>query len=213
MNGAPDTRWRRAGALGVGMVALLAAATYYSANGLPRHWGARAATVFHARDVSAEGWGGGFTLSDAAGRPRSLADFRGKVVLLTFGYTHCPDACPTTLAKLAEVRRLLGPEARHVQGIFVTVDPERDTAPLLGRYVPSFDPSLIGLRGTEAQTDAAAQAYHAQYQITEYQGNIMVDHTTSTYVIDPEGKTRLVSPYDQTARALADDVLALLREG
>jgi protein SCO1/2 len=209
----PRPRWQRAGALALGALALLGAAGYLDAHYARHGWGARAATAFHARDVSSEGWSGGFTLEDARHRVRTLADFRGQVVLLTFGYTHCPDACPTTLAKLAEVRRLLGAQASRVQVLFVTVDPERDGAALLGRYVPSFDPSFLGLRGTLAQTDAVTKAYHAEYQISQYQDTIMVDHTTATYVIDPAGRTRLVSSYEQTARELADDVLALLQPG
>ena len=119
--------------------------------------------------------------------------------------------CPTTLAKFAQVRRLLGTQADRVQAIFVTIDPERDTAELLRNYVPAFDPSFLGLRGTEAQTDAVTRAYHANYQILDYRGSVLVDHTASTYVIDAQGRVRLVTPYDQSARELADDVAALLR--
>jgi protein SCO1 len=116
--------------------------------GPPRH------AAFHARDVTQEGLGGGFRLTDTSNRTRTLEEFRGKVVVLTFGYTNCPDFCPTTLAKLAEARRLLGADGARVQVLFVTIDPARDSAQLLGNYVPSFDPSFIGLRGTEDQTDA-----------------------------------------------------------
>ncbi len=172
-----------------------------------------ASAPLHGRDVAAERWDGAFALADASGQQRSLADFRGKVVLLAFGYTHCPDVCPTTLAKFAEVRHLLGADGARVQGLFVTVDPERDTAALLRSYVPAFDPSFVGLRGTEAQTDAVTKAYHANYQIVEYRGSIMVDHTASTYIIDAQGRPRVVSPYDQTARDLADDVRAILQAG
>jgi protein SCO1/2 len=188
--------------------------TIIAASGLPGRWfGAAAPPVFNGRDISQQSWGGPFTLQDAARRPRALADFRGKVVLLAFGYTHCPDVCPTTLAKFAQVRRLLGADGARVQGLFVTIDPERDTAELLGAYVPSFDPTFVGLRGTEAQTDAVTRQFHANYQIIDYRGNILVDHTASTYVIDATGKARIVTPYDQSARALADDVAALLRAG
>jgi protein SCO1/2 len=200
-------------AAGIGALAL---ATAFFLSGLPGKWfgaGSAPAHAFHGRDVSQEHWAAAFSLTDPADRPRSLGDFRGKVVLLTFGYTHCPDVCPTTLAKFAEVRRLLGADAARVQGLFVTVDPERDSAELLRNYVPSFDPTFIGLRGTEEQTDAATRSFHANYQIVDYHGNILVDHTASTYLIDALGRMRVVAPYDQSARALADDVSALLQDG
>jgi protein SCO1/2 len=201
--------WRLA--LGVALVALV---TAYFLSDLPARWTSRTApAVFHGRDITPEHWDGAFTLTDSAGQPRSLADFRGKIVLLSFGYTHCPDVCPTTLAKFAEVRRLLGADGARVQAVFITIDPERDTAELLRAYVPAFDPTFVGLRGSEAQTDAVTRAFHANYQIVQYQGSTLVDHTASTYILDAEGRPRVVTPYDQTARALADDVQALLKSG
>jgi len=176
------------------------------------HWfGPPAMQRFQARDVTQDALGGGFALTDTNNRTRSLGEFHGKVVVLTFGYTNCPDFCPTTLAKLAEVRRLMGADGARVQVLFVTVDPARDSAQLLGNYVPSFDSSFIGLRGTEDQIDAVTRAFHASYQIVQYQGQTMVEHTASSYVIDAQGRTRLISPYDQTARSLADDLIVLLR--
>lgn len=165
---------------------------------------------FHGRDVTAENWGAASALADASGRRISLTDQKGKVVLLAFGYTHCPDACPTTLARLAEVRRLLGPDARQVQVMFVTVDPERDTAQLLTHYVTAFDPTFIGLRGTEAETDALASAFHADYRIMHYQGEILVEHTVEIYLIDAEGRARVVLPHILTAAQIADDVRSVL---
>lgn len=207
----PATRRRRL--LAAGGAALLLLATLFFVSDLPARWfGRPQPPVFHGRDISAEDWHPVLALSDTANRPRTLADFRGSIVLLSFGYTHCPDVCPTTLAKFAQVRRLLGADGAKVQAVFVTVDPERDTAELLAKYVPSFDPGFIGLRGTEEQTDAATKSFHANYQIVEYRGDVLVDHTASTYLIDAHGRARLVNPYDQTARDLADDVLALLRE-
>jgi len=185
-----------------------------AAAGLPAQ-GAPSATAptMHGRDVSAEHWNASFTLTDMNGRQRTLGDFAGKVVLLSFGYTHCPDVCPTTLAKFAQVRRLLGADGQRVQGLFVTVDPERDTLELLRRFVPAFDPTFVGLRGTEAQTDAAARAFHANYEITDFRGSILVDHTAATYVVDSRGQVRVVTPYDQSAGDLAQDVAAVLRSG
>jgi protein SCO1/2 len=100
-----------------------------------------------------------------------------------------------------------------VQGVFVTIDPERDTAELLRAYVPAFDPSFLALRGSEAQTDAVTKAFRANYQIIQYKGNTLVDHTASTYIVDAQGRARVVTPYDQTARDLADDVRAVLKSG
>ncbi|HXY05574.1 MAG TPA: SCO family protein [Burkholderiaceae bacterium] len=180
----------------------------------PSAWrGASHESLLHGHDVSGEDWGADFVLSDPSGRERTLRDYRGKVVLLSFGYTHCPDVCPTTLAKFAEVRRLLGADAGRVQVLFVTVDPARDSAELLRAFVPSFDPSFVGLRGTPAQTDAAIKSFRARYQVVERNGDIEVDHTASTYLIDTRGKTRVVAPYDEAARQLADDVRELLRAG
>jgi len=170
------------------------------------------ASHFHGRDVSAEHWGGPFALSDPSGRRISLADQKGKTVVLAFGYTHCPDACPTTLTGLAEVRRLLGPDASRLQVIFVTIDPERDTAQLLGQYVTAFDPTFVALRGNESETDAVATAYHADYRIMNYQGEILVDHTTDSYLIDTAGRTRIVLPHSLSPREIADDVREVLTE-
>jgi protein SCO1/2 len=196
------------------LVAVAALATAFFLTDLPARWfGKPAPAVFHGRDITAEHWDGSFTLTDTDGKPRTLADFHGKIVLLSFGYTHCPDVCPTTLAKFAEARRLLGADGERVQGLFVTIDPERDTAELLRAYVPAFDASFVGLRGSEAQTDAVTKAFHANYQIVVYQGNTLVDHTASTYIVDARGQPRVITPYDQTARLLADDVLALLKGG
>jgi protein SCO1/2 len=214
-------RSRRTPALLALALAALLALTLLLVWGVPTRWagplaarwfGAPRATPFHARDVTDEGLGGTVVgLADTSGRPRQLAEFRGQVVVLTFGYTNCPDFCPTTLAKLAEARRLMGADGARLQVLFVTVDPARDSAKLLGNYVPAFDPSFIGLRGTEDQVDELTRAFHASYQVVQYQGQTIVEHTASSYVIDPQGRTRLISPYDQTARSLADDLLALLR--
>ena len=201
--------WKLALAIGIGA---LSAAFLLTGHGA--RWFAKPGpVVFHGRDITAEGWNGAFSLTDFDGKPRALADYHGKVVLLSFGYTHCPDVCPTTLAKFAEARRLLGVDADRVQGLFVSIDPERDTAELLRAYVPAFDATFVGLRGTEAQTDAATRAFHANYQIIQYKGSTLVDHTASTYIIDANGRPRVITPYDQPAQLLADDIRAVLRSG
>ena len=214
MGDQPPAARHTAARLAVLAIAAAALVAVFFLTDLPARWfGKPPPVVFHGRDITPEHWEGAFTLADVDGKPRSLAEFRGKVVLLSFGYTHCPDVCPTTLAKFAEARRLLGTAGGRVQALFVTIDPERDTAELLRAYVPAFDPSFIGLRGSEAQTDAVTKAFHANYQIVEYQGNTLVDHTASTYIIDTQGRPRVVTPYDQTARSLAEEVAALLKSG
>jgi len=162
--------------------------------------------------VTARGRLGAFSLMDTSGRRRTLADFSGKVVLLAFGYTHCPDACPTTLARMAKVRQLLGADAAKVQVLFVTIDPERDDATLLENYVHAFDPSFIGLRGSDAETDSAARAFQADYNIIPHGKDVLVEHTVDTYLIDPIGAIRVVFPYSQPAEEMAQDVHAALRE-
>jgi len=196
------------------LVALIALACAVVLSGLPARLLARpAAVAFHGRDITAENWNPAFALADVEGKPRSLEQFRGRIVLLAFGYTHCPDVCPTTLAKFAQARRLLGADADRVQGVFVTIDPERDTAELLRAYVPAFDPTFIALRGTEEQTDVVTKAFRANYQIIQYKGDTLVDHTASTYIVDAQGRARVVTPYDQTAAELADDLRAILKSG
>jgi protein SCO1 len=201
----------RAGLVAVAVPLLVAAAIALAAFTPALGWlGSGPPTHFHGRDVTAQDWGTPFTLTDPAGRRVSLADQKGKAVLLAFGYTHCPDACPATLARLAEVRRLIGRDAPRVQVLFVTIDPERDTGPMLGRYVTAFDPTFIGLRGNDAETDAVATAFHADYQIMKYQGEILVGHTVETYLIDPAGHLRVVMPNRLSAREIADDVRSVL---
>lgn len=204
---------RRTVAAVLALGAIVLATLFFTSKGVLPWLGGEQPSRFHGRDVTSENWAPDFHLTDASGQARTLSDFRGKVVLLAFGYTHCPDACPTTLAKFAEARRLLGADAQRVQALFVTVDPARDSAKVLRAYVPHFDPSFIGLRGTPAQTDEAVKSFHASYQIIERHGEIEVDHTASTYVIDEHGNARIVTPYDQSARALADDVLVLFHNG
>jgi protein SCO1/2 len=152
-----------------------------------------------------------FQLYDTSGKARSLADFRDKVVVLFFGYTHCPDACPTTLAGLARLMRGLGPAAADVQVLFVTVDPERDTAQLLAQYVPSFYPSFIGLYGDAQATAQAARVFAVNYEKhAENGGNYTVDHSAGTYLIGRGGRVVLLSPYGQRDELLLQDIRQLL---
>ncbi|MEN6585874.1 MAG: SCO family protein [Sulfuricella sp.] len=189
-----------------------------------RHWLMAAALVlalpawagdnlFYGKDISDKGYGGDWRLTDHNGRKRTIADFRGRIVLIFFGYTHCPDFCPTTLVKMATVMKQLGPDAAKVQVLFVTIDPERDSEALLRNYVPVFDPSFLGLRGSDEETEKVTQDFKAHYQLMKYRGETLVDHTASGYLIDTKGKTRLLFSYTQTADQIAADVRTILAEG
>jgi protein SCO1/2 len=164
---------------------------------------------FNNIDISGADYAHDFALADANGAPRSLADYRGKVVVLFFGYTHCPDVCPTTLARLVQARRLLGPDAGRVQVLFVTLDPERDTPQLLARYVPAFDPTFVGLTGTQQQIDAAAREFKVFFQKVAGPSpdSYTLDHSSGSFVFDPQGHVRLYVP----DRAGADQIAADLR--
>jgi protein SCO1/2 len=174
---------------------------------------AAAADTFVGKDVTAQRVGGVFELTDQHGRRRRLTDFKGKAVLLFFGYTRCPDVCPTTLARLAQTMTLLGPAAERVQVLWVTVDPERDTQELLSHYMPAFDASFLGLRGSVKETSAVADAFKVDYQITYYKNEVLVDHSAFGYLIDPSGRTRVKIPYDETAAQIARDVSTVLAGG
>nr|WP_254227209.1 SCO family protein [Burkholderia gladioli] len=139
-------------------------------------------------------FGKDFSLPDSSGKLRTLADFKGRAVVLFFGYTHCPDVCPTTLAELAQAMQQLGPEAKRVQVLLVTLDPERDTAPLLAQYVAAFDPSFIALRpADDAQLRQVAKDFRIYYAKAagKTPGSYTMDHTAASYVFDPDGKLRL----------------------
>ncbi len=154
-------------------------------------------------------------LTGPGGAPVRLSDFRGRAVALYFGYTSCPDVCPTTMAELAQAMRLLGEAAGNVQVIMVTVDPERDTADVLQRYVTAFDPRFIGLTGSADEIAAAAAAFDIFYEKHEgtTASGYLVDHTASTTVLDAQGRRRLVWPYGTPADAIAADLQHLIRTG
>ncbi len=168
------------------------------------------APTYFGKDVSTAKIGGPLHMTDQNGRRRSFEDFRGKVVVIFFGYTRCPDVCPTTLSRMAQVMRLLGPDAERTQVLWVTVDPKRDTQALLHNFIPHFDARFLGLRGTLAQTESLAKSFHVGYQILKYQGTFLVDHSPEGYLIDPAGVTRLKLPYDMTAEQIAADVRTIL---
>ncbi len=166
----------------------------------------------HAIDITWQHPEADFRLADAAGRARTLKDFRGKVVVVFFGYTHCPEVCPTTLADLAQAMRQLGADAAKVQVLFVTLDSERDTPEVLAKFVPYFDPTFIGLRGDAAATLQAAQSFGVNYQKQpDKKGGYTLDHSDSTYLIGADGKTLWMSRYGQRVEFLVADIRQLLK--
>ena len=168
---------------------------------------------FKNTDITGAEYAKGFALTDHTGKLRTLADFRGKVAVVFFGYTHCPDVCPTTLVELKQVMQVLGPEADKVQVLFITLDPERDTQQVLAQYVPAFDPRFIGLYADTATTLKTAKDYKVFYEkrAGTAPGSYTIDHTAASYAYDPQGRLRLYVKYDQIA-TLADDIRTLLRE-
>lgn len=156
-----------------------------------------------------------FTLTAHTGERVSLRDFRGKLVLLYFGYTHCPGLCPTTLANVAQVLPQLGARAHQVQLLMVSVDPERDTPDRLAAYVPHFHPSFLGLTGSATEIAAVAPLFGIYYEKEESTtaASYMVNHSTTLMVIDQQGIMRLIIPFGTAVRDIAADVAFLLREG
>ncbi len=170
--------------------------------------------AFKSIDITGAEYARALSLTDADGRPRTLAEFKGKVVLVFFGYTQCPDVCPTTMAELAEIKRGLGADGARVQGIFVTVDPDRDSAELLKAYVANFGPDIVGLRGTPLQTKDAAREFKVFFAKApgKTESSYTVDHTAGSYIFDAKGRIRLFTRYGTGAKALADDLKILLAE-
>ncbi|MFO1362907.1 MAG: SCO family protein [Burkholderiales bacterium] len=168
--------------------------------------------AFKSIDVTGAEFGREFALTDHTGKARTLADFKGKVVALFFGYTHCPDVCPTTLAELKLVKERLGPDGDRFQVLFVTVDPERDTPALLAKYVPAFDPTFLGLRGDAEATAKTAKEFKVFYQKAPGTApdNYSMDHTAATFIYDPQGRLRLFAKLGMGADALTADIKQLL---
>ena len=169
-------------------------------------------TVFKATDLTGASFGRDFALDDPAGRRHTLADFRGKAVILFFGYASCPDVCPTTLSRLAEAMKLLGPQAARVQVLFVTVDPERDTAERLRDFVPWFHPDFLALRGTQEETRQVLAEFRATAITRPVEGSMgyVIDHSAACYVFDPAGRLRLYVKDEQSAADIAADLKLLL---
>ena len=170
----------------------------------------RLPSPFHAAEVRAKFTQADFRLTDHNGKPRKLADFRGKIVVIFFGYVHCPDVCPTTMADLAQVMTKLGRDANKVQVLFVTVDPERDTREILAQFVPAFHPSFLGLYGDAAATAKVARAFDVVYEKQPTKSGYNVDHTAGSYIVDGDGRVLLLAPFGQRADWMAEDIKLLL---
>jgi len=170
---------------------------------------------FQGVDLTGAEYGRDLPLADQYGKERSIKDFAGKVVVVFFGYTQCPDVCPTSMSELAEVKRSLGADGDKLQGIFVTVDPERDTPEMLKGYMASFDPSFIALRGTPEQLVAVAKDFKIYFKRVDgpTPTSYTMDHSAGSYVYDTKGRLRVYHRYGAGAQSLAADVRALLDEG
>ena len=174
--------------------------------------GCQPSSSFKSIDITGANYARELALTDQTGKKRTLSDYHGKLVVIFFGFTQCPDVCPTTLSDLAEVRKQLGKKGEGVQVIFVTVDPDRDTQALLAQYVPTFDPSFVGLYGDAAQTAAAAREFKVFYQKVpgRTETSYSIDHTAGTYVIDREGKPRLFIRHGTPVADIVSDLERLL---
>jgi protein SCO1 len=197
--------------LHIGLLMLATAALLAGCDRLP---GAAQKASFKAVDITGAEYARELSLTDTDGKARTLADFKGKVTLVFFGYTQCPDVCPTTLAELAAVKRELGKDGDRVQGVFVSVDPQRDTPEVLKAYMASFDPGFVALRGTPEEIRVAARNFKVFYaQVPgKTEGSYTVDHTAGSYVFDAQGKVRLFVRYGSGAEALVHDLKLLLAE-
>jgi protein SCO1/2 len=170
------------------------------------------APAFKSIDITGAEYGRELDLTDADGQRRHLADFKGKVIVVFFGFTQCPDVCPTTMVELAQVKKALGADGDRVQGVFVTIDPERDTAAVLKAYVTNFSPDFIALRGTADETKAAAQQFKVFYAKVpgKTPETYTMDHTAGSYIFDTQGRIRLFTRYGSGAEALTHDLKLLL---
>ena len=168
---------------------------------------------FSSIDLTGADYAKDFQLADHNGQLRSLKDFQGKVVVLFFGYTQCPDVCPTTMTELAQVKKLLGPDGDKLQVLFVTVDPERDTPQVLKGYMANFDPGFLALRGTPEQLAAMAKDFKVYYKKTEGKTptSYGMDHSAASYVYDQQGRLRLYTRYGSGPQGLVSDLQLLLK--
>src|SRR4051794_26621987 len=167
---------------------------------------------FKSVDITGADYGKAIDLTDHNGKPRHLEDFRGKAVVVFFGFTHCPDVCPTTLAEMAQVVKQLGADGERLQLLFITVDPERDTREALAKYVTAFDPRFLGLYGDLDATRRVAKDFKIYFEKRKTGDTYSIDHSAQSYVIDPQGRLRLLVRHDRISADLPDDLRVLLRE-
>ena len=203
MNGSHSLAFARTAALCAAALILIAACS-----------GGPEKPQFQGTDVTGLGWGKGFQLLDVDGNRRELADYRGKVMMLFMGYTSCPDVCPTTLAKMAKAIRRVGSDRSRVQGVFVTLDPGRDTPDVLRRYVRTFDPQFVALRGDASATSQIAKEFKAFYRPhqADAHGSYSVDHLEAIFVFDKLGRLRLLIGPELPVDAVVHDLRVLLDE-
>lgn len=176
--------------------------------------GSTASEKFTATDITNAGIGGDFQLTDHNGNSKSLSSFKGKAVAVFFGYTHCPDICPTALSELGYTLKELGPDANRVQVLFVTLDPQRDTKEVLAKYVPAFHPDFLGLRGDKETTATVAAKFKIHFEThgTDSSGSYPMDHTSAVYVFDRQGRARLYMGGGRTVKNMIHDFRVLLQE-
>ena len=170
--------------------------------------------AFRGVDITGAEYAQGWELADQNGQVRTIKDFAGKVVIVFFGYTQCPDVCPTSMQELAEVKRLLGKDGERLQGVFITVDPDRDTLELLKSYMANFDPSFVALRAsTPEQLAQVTKEFKIYYKKVEGKTptSYTMDHSAGSFTFDPQGRVRLYNRYGSGAAALAEDVKILLK--
>ena len=169
--------------------------------------------AFKGVDITGADYAKELNLPDQNGQVRKIKDFSGKLVVVFFGYTQCPDVCPTTMQELAEVKRLLGSDGDKLQAVFVTVDPERDTTELLKAYVENFDASFVALRPTSEQLPVIAKDFKIYYKRVEGKTptSYTMDHSAGSYTFDAQGRVRLFNRYGMGAEALAHDFKLLLK--
>ena len=167
---------------------------------------------FHSIDITGADYADGFELTDHNGQPRTLADFKGKAVVVFFGFTQCPDVCPTSMSELAQAKELLGADGDRLQGIFISIDPERDTPEIMQAYMGSFDPSFLALYAKPDELPELAKRFKIYYKkvIGSTPETYTMDHSAGSYIFDPQGKVRLYFRYGSGAQAMADDVKQLL---
>jgi protein SCO1/2 len=170
--------------------------------------------AFSGIDITGADYATGFSLTDHNGQARTLADFKGQAVVVFFGFTQCPDVCPTSMAEMAEAKRLLGPDGARLQGLFISIDPERDTPEIMQAYLASFDPTFLALYAAPQALPDLAKSYRIYYKKVEGKTptSYTLDHSAGSYVYDPQGRIRLYHRYGSGAQALAGDLKRLLSE-